>query len=254
VDAVGGPAPRAGSGGRLLPLPEDWRRALAIVAHPDDLEWGTAGAVARWTSAGKQVAYLLVTRGEAGIEGIPPDRAGVLREAEQRAAAAAVGVHTVQFLGHDDGVIEYGTALRRELTVAIRRYQPELLVTVNHRDQWGPGDWNSPDHRAVGRAVLDAASDAGNRWIFPPDPGEPPAWDGVRWVAVSASPYPSHAVDVTGHLDRAVASLTAHHTYLRGLSDEPPREHAERLVDELAAAEAPRFAGRPCCPFELITV
>ncbi|HEY1966882.1 MAG TPA: PIG-L family deacetylase, partial [Pseudonocardia sp.] len=128
-------------GDQLLPLPEEWRRALAIVAHPDDLEWGTAGAVARWTAAGKQVAYLLVTRGESGIDGIPPERAGPLREAEQRAAAAAVGVHTVQFLEHHDGVIEYGPALRRDLTLAIRRYQPELLVTVNHHDQWGPGSW-----------------------------------------------------------------------------------------------------------------
>jgi LmbE family N-acetylglucosaminyl deacetylase len=238
---------------QLLPLPEDWRRALAIVAHPDDLEWGTAGAVARWTAAGKQVAYLLVTRGESGIDGIPPERAGALREAEQRAAAAAVGVHSVQFLEHHDGVIEYGLPLRRDLTLAIRRYQPELLVTVNHHDQWGPGTWNTPDHRAVGRAVLDAANDAANAWIFPPAPGEPPAWGGVRWVAVSESPHPSHAVDISGQRERAVTSLLAHHSYLRALGGEDPARRAAQLVDEMAAADAPRFSGRPCRSFELIT-
>jgi LmbE family N-acetylglucosaminyl deacetylase len=240
-------------GDQLLPLPEEWRRALAIVAHPDDLEWGTAGAVARWTAAGKQVAYLLVTRGESGIDGIPPERAGPLREAEQRAAAVAVGVHTVQFLEHHDGVIEYGPALRRDLTLAIRRYQPELLVTVNHHDQWGPGSWNSPDHRAVGRAVLDAAGDAANGWIFPPGPAEPAAWGGVRWVAVSASPHPSHAVDISGQRDRAVASMLAHHSYLRALGDQDPARQAGQLVDEMAAVDAHRFGGRPCRSFELIT-
>jgi LmbE family N-acetylglucosaminyl deacetylase len=239
---------------QLLPLPEDWRRALAVVAHPDDLEWGTAGAVARWTAAGKQVAYLLVTRGEAGIDGVAPERAGPLREAEQRAAAAAVGVHTVQFLEHHDGVIEYGLDLRRDLAVAIRRYQPELLVTVNHRDQWGPGSWNTPDHRAVGRAVLDAATDAGNEWIFPPEQGEPPPWQGVRWIAVSASPNPSHAVDISGQRDRAIASLAAHHSYLLALSDEPPICQAQRLLDEMATADAARFGGVPCRSFELITL
>lgn len=236
----------------LAPMPEDWRRALAIAAHPDDLEWGTAGAVARWTSAGKQVAYLLVTRGEAGIGGMSPERAGPLREAEQRAAAAAVGVHTVQFLAHRDGVVEYGAALRRDLAVAIRRYQPELLITVNHRDEWVPGSWNTPDHRAVGRAVLDAATDAGNERIFPPAPDEPPPWSGVRWVAVSASPRPSHAVDISDQRDRAIASLVAHHSYLRSLSDEAPRRWATRLIDEMAAAQAHRFGGRPCRSFELI--
>jgi LmbE family N-acetylglucosaminyl deacetylase len=239
---------------QLAALPEDWQRALAIVAHPDDLEWGTSGAIARWTSAGKQVAYLLVSRGEAGIDGIPPERAAPLREAEQRAAAAAVGVHSVQFLDYPDGVIEYGLPLRRDLAVAIRRYQAELIITINHRDQWSPGSWNSADHRAVGQAVLDAAADAGNRWIFPPEPGEPPPWHGVRAIAVSASPHPSHAVDISGHLDQAVASLQAHHSYLRSLSDRPSAEQAEQLVQQMAMEYAERFGGHPCQSFELIAI
>ncbi|MGH3778994.1 MAG: PIG-L deacetylase family protein [Pseudonocardiaceae bacterium] len=174
----------------LLPMPTDWQRGLAIAAHPDDLEYGAAGAVAVWTSEGREIAYLLVTRGEAGIDGIAPDRAGPLREAEQRAGAAEVGVHTVEFLDHRDGVIEYGVPLRRDLAQAIRRHRPELIVTLNHHDSWGPGSWNTPDHRAVGRAVLDAAADAGNRWIFP-DLAGPESWSGVRWVAVASSPRPT---------------------------------------------------------------
>jgi len=89
-------------GGTLPPLPEDWERCLAVAAHPDDIEYGTASAVARWTTQGKRVAYLLATRGEAGIDGLHPDRAGPLREAEERAGAREVGVPTVEFLDRRD--------------------------------------------------------------------------------------------------------------------------------------------------------
>jgi LmbE family N-acetylglucosaminyl deacetylase len=110
------------------PMPEDWQRALAVVAHPDDLEYGGAAAVARWTADGRTVTYLLATRGEAGIDSLPPAECGPLREAEQRAAAAAVGVEVVEFL------VEYGVPLRRDLAAAIRRHRPELVVTTNHRE------------------------------------------------------------------------------------------------------------------------
>src|SRR5690606_23213060 len=152
---------------QLAPMPEDWQRALAVVAHPDALEYGAAAAIAAWTDAGKEVAYLLATRGEAGIDGISPAEAAPLREREQIASAAVVGVTTVEFLDHRDGVIEYGPALRRDIAAAIRRHRPELVVTLNHRDTFGDTFWNTPDHKAVGRATLDAAADAGNRWIFP---------------------------------------------------------------------------------------
>src|SRR5882672_928254 len=127
----------------LAALPDDWDRALAVVAHPDDLEYGAASAVARWTSEGKTIVYLLVTRGEAGIDGAPPDEVGPRRVAEERASAAVVGVDTVEFLdGHADGLVEYGIPLRRDLAVAIRRHRPELLVSINHRESWGGATLN----------------------------------------------------------------------------------------------------------------
>ncbi|NYI03211.1 PIG-L deacetylase family protein [Allostreptomyces psammosilenae] len=237
---------------RLDPLPDDWRRALAIVAHPDDLEYGAAAAVATWTDAGREVAYLLVTRGEAGIDTLPPAEAGPLREQEQRAGAAVVGVSVVEFLDHRDGVVEYGPALRRDLAAAIRRHRPELVVTINHHETWGPGVWNTPDHRAVGLAALDAAADAGNRWIFPEllRAGLEP-WDGVRWVAVAASPRPTHAVDVTGGLERATRSLLAHRTYIEALTTEAPEDYCRAVVEQGTAMAAPLFGGRPAVAFEL---
>jgi LmbE family N-acetylglucosaminyl deacetylase len=204
----------------LAPFPDDWDRALAVVAHPDDLEYGAASAVARWTSEGKTVVYLLVTRGEAGIDGAAPDEVGPLRVAEERASAAAVGVDTVEFLdGHADGIVEYGLPLRRDLAAAIRRHRPEVLVSINFRDRWGPGAGiNHADHRHVGEALLDAARDAGNRWLFTDldDAGLEP-WDGTRFAAFNGSPEATHALDVTGFLDRGIASLREHRAYLEGL-------------------------------------
>ena len=107
----------------LEPVPEDWTRALAVVAHPDDLEYGAASAIARWTAQGKEITYCLVTSGEAGIDGLAPDECARLRQAEERASAAAVGVDTVEFLAHPDGLVEASVELRRDLAATIRRLE-----------------------------------------------------------------------------------------------------------------------------------
>jgi LmbE family N-acetylglucosaminyl deacetylase len=232
------------------PMPEDWRRALAVVAHPDDLEYGGAAAVARWTAEGRTVAYLLATRGEAGIDSLPPAECGPLREAEQRAAAAEVGVDTVEFLDHSDGVIEYGIPLRRDIAAAIRRHRPELVVTLNHRETWPAGGLNMADHRVVGEAAIDAVRDAANRWLYPelgPDP-----WSGVRWVAVAASPRAAHAVDVGEHFTAGVASLRAHAAYLAALGGD--MAEPEPFLRRIAESEAERLPGASLATaFELIT-
>ncbi|MEU7894953.1 PIG-L family deacetylase [Nonomuraea sp. NPDC049152] len=234
---------------QLDPMPEDWRRALAIVAHPDDLEYGCASAVAKWTAEGREVAYLLVTRGEAGIDTVEPAKAGPLREREQRASAAVVGVSEVEFLDHEDGVIEYGVRLRRDLAAAIRRHRPELLITLHFGDTWGGRYWNTPDHQAVGRAVLDAAADAGNQWIFRGD--GPGPWNGVRWVAVAGADDPTHAVDVTGTLEHGVRSLLEHRAYIEALTDEDPEAYCRSFLEGVATQAADRFGGRPAVTFRL---
>ncbi|MFF3327515.1 PIG-L deacetylase family protein [Streptomyces sp. NPDC002889] len=238
---------------QLDEMPADWQRALAVVAHPDDLEYGCAAAVAHWTDGGREVVYVLASRGEAGIDTITPTDCAPLREREQLASAAVVGVSTVEFLDHEDGVIEYGTGLRRDIAAAIRRHRPELVITLNHRDTWGGTAWNTPDHRAVGRATLDAAGDAGNRWIFPElisDQGLEP-WNGVRWVAVAGSSNPTHAVDASPGLERSVRSLLAHRTYIEALTDQAPEEYCRRFLTGMAQGAAARFGGRPAVTFEL---
>jgi LmbE family N-acetylglucosaminyl deacetylase len=205
----------------LRPMPEDWDRCLAIVAHPDDLEYGCAAALAKWSAQGKTVVEVLATRGEAGIQGMDPEQAARVRTAEQEASAAVVGA-TVEFLGHRDGMLQPGLDLRRDLARAIRRHRPEVVVTISFREGFygGPRSWNHVDHRVLGEAVLDAVRDAANRWVFPElvDEGHEP-WDGVRCTAIGASPLADHYVDVTGFVDTALDSLRAHAAYLEALGD-----------------------------------
>lgn len=227
----------------LEPFPEDWERALAVVAHPDDMEYGAASAVAKWTSSGKHVAYLLVTHGEAGISTMPPDEVRELRAVEQRSSCAAVGVDTLEYLDHADGLVVEGLELRRDLAAAIRRHRPEVVLSINHHDSWGGPSWNHADHRAVGRALLDATRDASNRWLFP-DAGEP--WDGTRFVAFNASPHGTHAVDVGDHIEAGIASLRCHELYLAALDDHQDpdaflRESARRIGEQFGCEYATAF-------------
>jgi LmbE family N-acetylglucosaminyl deacetylase len=226
-------------------IDENWSSALAVVAHPDDLEYGTAAAIARWTAQGKRVAYCLATSGEAGIDGMEPERAGPLREAEERASAAIVGVDAVEFLGYPDGTIEYGLPLRRDIARAIRRHRPDIVITSNYHDSWGPGTRNQADHIALGLAVLDAVRDAGNRWVFREllDEGLEPCK--VSTVLVSGVRDGSYGVDVTEHFDTGIASLEAHAEYLRGLGDGPmsnPHEFLESFARQAGTRLGVKYA------------
>lgn len=236
----------------LKAFPDDFNTVLAIVAHPDDLEFGASSAIAKWTDAGKSVAYVLVTSGEAGIDGMTPEECGPIREAEELASAEIVGVTSVEFLGYTDGVVEYGLDLRRDLARCIRAHRPDLVITGNRHAAWPGGvGFNMADHRHVGLAVLDAARDAGNRWIFPEliEEGFEP-WNGVRRVALAASPLATHAVDITGYLDRGIASLEAHAKYMSALGPEWPP--ADMFLTGRALEAGPRLGVEHAVIFELV--
>jgi LmbE family N-acetylglucosaminyl deacetylase len=217
----------------LKVVPEDWSSGLCIVAHPDDIEYGGSAAVARWTSQGKRISYVLLTSGEAGIDGIEPERAGPLREEEERRSAAVVGVETVEFLGFPDGTLEYGLPLRKAIASAVRRHRPEIVLTGNFRESFGPGMLNQRDHIATGWAVVDGVRDAANRWIFRDllDKGLEP-WQGVRAVLAGGSPQGTYGVDTTDFLDKGIASLEEHRAYIDGLGypDFDPAEFLESFA------------------------
>ncbi|GAA0593770.1 PIG-L family deacetylase [Kribbella sandramycini] len=234
----------------LQTVDEDWQKALAVVAHPDDLEFGCAAAIARWTAQGKEIVYCLLTSGEAGIDGLAPAESGPLREAEQIESSRIVGVSAVEFLGQPDGTIEYGVPLRRAIAEVIRRHRPEIVLTNNFRDTWdGDVVLNQADHIATGRATLDAVRDAANRWIFP-DAGE--KWGGVKQVWAAGSPNSRHAVDTTDTFAVGVDSLKAHKAYIDGLNwpHFDPEEFLEGVSRPTGAALGTKYGTR----FEVFTV
>ena len=201
---------------------DDFKRVLCVVAHPDDVEYGTSSAVAAWTSRGIDVAYLLLTRGEAGMDSMAPAETAKLRTEEQIAASQAVGVTQVDFLDYPDGVLEYSIGMRRDITRAIRAYRPDAVLIGSWEVEFLVG-LNQADHRVAGLAALDAIRDAGNRWVFPELIEEDLLPHAVRWLLISGDPTPTHGVDVTGAaLEAGIASLEAHREYLAGLPGHPP--------------------------------
>lgn len=247
---VDGLARQTGPMAELEPLPEDWDRCLAVVAHPDDLEYGVASAIARWTDQGKDVAYCLVTSGEAGIDSMPPDECARVRQAEERASAAAVGVQQVEFLAHPDGLVEANVALRRDLAVAIRRHRPDVVVSINFRESFDFPGLNHADHRNTGWALLDSVRDAANRWLFPGAGGDP--WSGVRFAAFGNSPLATHAVDITDTIERGVASLEAHRAYLDALPEGTAGTDPDAFLRGIAAQTGPRLGVELAVAFEVI--
>ena len=206
----------------LLPVLDDsgWQRVLGVVAHPDDLEYGASAAVAAWTERGIEVAYLLLTAGEAGMQR-PPEEVIPIRAQEQRAACAAVGVERLTILSHPDGMLEPGLALRRDITRAIREFRPDAVIT-GVWDVEAYGGLNQADHRAAGLATLDAVRDADNTWVFR-DLAQAglPKWH-TKALLVAGHDQATHGVPVSqNHVEAAVASLQSHAAYLADLPGHP---------------------------------
>lgn len=234
-------------------VPEDWERCLAVVAHPDDLEYGAAAAIARWTGQGKTVVEVLVTRGEAGIATMDPEETARVRTAEQEAGGAIVGAEAVEFLeGHHDGMLTYGLELRRDLARAVRRHRPDVVITISFRQGFygGGTGWNHADHRVVGEALVDAVRDAGNRWVFPEllEEGFEP-WDGTRFVLAASSPLSRHYVDISDTVEVGLASLRAHAAYFEALGG---GESTEAFLREGAARVGAEVGVAHALPVELI--
>jgi LmbE family N-acetylglucosaminyl deacetylase len=231
----------------------DIARILIITAHPDDVDFAAAGTVARWTDAGIEVIYCLVTDGDAGgqDEDFPRAEMPALRRAEQIAAAKCVGVHDVRFLGYPDGRVEATLDLRRDLARVIRQVRPDRVVCPSPERNYARIGISHPDHRAVGSAALDAVyPDARNPFAFPElreREGLAP-WK-VREVWIAGSPSPTHFVDVTATFGRKVAALRAHESQIGQLDDLEERIR-ERLTSMAALGGLPE--GRLAEPFQVL--
>src|SRR5262249_9281205 len=132
-------------------------RVMVITAHPDDSEFGAGGTVAKHVKDGREVTYVIATNGNKGSSDrtMTPERLARTRETEQRNAARVLGVARVEFLGYEDGELEDTRDLRRDITREIRRWQPDLIITLNPRRTYDHFAFWHRDHRITGRVVLD---------------------------------------------------------------------------------------------------
>lgn len=189
-------------------------RVLAVSAHPDDIEFSCAGAVARWVDEGAEVTYCIVTDGSTGTSDfdLAGDRLAEIRREESMRAAKTVGVEEVTFLGYRDGYVEPTLDLRRDVARVFRQSRPHRFIVMDPVPL--PGGWfvNHPDHRAIGQACLDVTVTAGTTpGHFPEllDEGLEP-WKGLREIYVSGPGGGEFAVDITATVDRKIAALQCH--------------------------------------------
>jgi LmbE family N-acetylglucosaminyl deacetylase len=228
------------------------RSALVITAHPDDVDFGAAGTVAVWTSAGIEVSYCVCTSGEASGDGAPGMAA--VREAEQRAAAAHVGVEDVTFLGYPDGAVTPSLELRRDIARVIRRVRPDRVLTWSPEINWDFVPTSHPDHRAVGEAAFaavypDARNPYAHRSLLAEEGLEPWA---VRelWLADGPLRLRDHPVDITAVFDRKMTALRSHSSQAG-----PAGEAIERELRQYDAATAARLGlgdGRLAESFQVV--
>jgi LmbE family N-acetylglucosaminyl deacetylase len=215
----------------LPPNPLDWaqplpdhevERALVVAAHPDDADFGSAGTLAGWVDAGIAVTLLLCTRGEqGGFDDTPREEMPRIREREQQAASAALGVTDVRFLdGHSDGWLEPTWELQHQIVRVLRQVRPQRVLCQSPQRILQRLQASHPDHLASGEATVRAVYPASeNRFAWPEllDEGLEP-WK-VTELWLMAHPDSPHVVDITDHFDRKVAALQAHASQTAHLGD-----------------------------------
>lgn len=203
-------------------------KVMVIMAHPDDPEFICGGTVARWAESGKDITYVLATRGESGSSNpmMTPERLASIREDEQRSAARILGVKEVIFLDYSDGQLIFTAQLRRELTRIIRLYRPDSVITFDPSNRYvGAGGYfnhlNHPDHRAVGEAALDAVFPyARDRLAYYElwekeglDPHE------VKEIYLGGTTTPDTWVDITEYIDKKIAAIREHRSQITEFED-----------------------------------
>jgi LmbE family N-acetylglucosaminyl deacetylase len=219
-------------------------RVLVVVAHPDDCDFGCAGTTARWTAKGVGVSYCIITDGQAGGFDLSVSRSDMakIRRREQTAAAKAVGVTDITFLGYPDGELAVSHQLRLDITRAIRDRRPQRVLTQSPERNWERIFASHPDHLAAGEAALCAVyPDARNPFAHPAllaDGLEPHTVPEVWIMAGTGATGPNVYVDITDTIDRKFEALRHHESQI------PEWAPTEERIRQWAAANA-QAAGLP---------
>lgn len=223
--------------------------AMVVVAHPDDAEFMVAGTVGKWAREGAEITYVVITKGDKGSDDpeMTPGRLTVIREAEQRAAGAILGVRHFEFMGYDDGYLQHTLELRRDITRLIRRYRPEVVLCFDPTNRIVSDTYvNHPDHRASGDATIDAVfPSARDRLTFPELLVDGYAPHKVSQLWLGSTNEPNVWVDIGDTIDLKRQALLAHPSQL-------PPEMAE-FVAQMARWSAAGQDFEFCESFRRIT-
>lgn len=221
--------------------PETVGRILVVTAHPDDVDFGAGGSVAVWTDSKIDVAYCIVTDGEAGGSDRTMNRSDMaaIRRDEQRAAAKEVGVTEITFLGYADGSLTPSIELRRDITRVIRTFRPDRVVTQSPERHWARIHASHPDHLAAGEATTCAVyPDARNPFAHPALLAEGLEPHTVPELWMMATERADRAVDVTATFGRKLAALRSHRSQVGD------GEHLADMLSEWMSRTA-KAAGLP---------
>jgi LmbE family N-acetylglucosaminyl deacetylase len=222
----------------ILPL----ERALVVISHPDDAEFGAGPTIAALTAAGARVDYVVTTDGSKGTEdpSVTPQQLASTRMAEQRAAADILGVSDIVHLGHPDGYLAPSLDLRRDITRQIRRFRPDLVITQNPQRRLDHNPFiGHPDHLATGEATLASVYPAARDHLNFPELWteehlEP--WK-VRQVLLTGVEEPNLWIDVVDTFETGLASILAH------VSQVEPDEVSERMRERARQIGEPQGIG-----------
>ncbi len=213
---------------------DEIKRALVVMAHPDDPEFGAGGTTAKWSREGADVIYVIVTDGSKGSDDptMTWEKLIPIRQGEQRAAAEVLGVKEVIFLKNRDGELVNNLEVRRDICREVRRWRPDVVLTHDPTTRYGfPGFVNHNDHRATGDATLDAIFPAaGNRLYFPELLAQGYEPHHVKRVLLTGNPNPDFFVDITDTVETKIESLRQHKSQIKdieGLAKRMLERHAK---------------------------
>ncbi|MBM3940713.1 MAG: PIG-L family deacetylase [SAR202 cluster bacterium] len=222
---------------------------MVVVAHPDDAEFMCSGTVARWTREGKDGVYVLVTSGDKGSSdpNVVPAELARTREEEQRNAARVLGVHTVEFLRYEDGMVWNTIQLRKDIVRMIRKHRPSAVITENPMARWVNNRVNHPDHRAVGDATMDAVFPSARDYhMFPElvrDEGLQPHTVDHLYISARGADADVY-IDIATTIETKIRALRAHASQVRNPTpefDENIRQMARRAAGESGMEFAESF-------------
>lgn len=223
-------------------FPVEVTRVVVVTAHPDDVDFGASGTVAKMTSQGIDVTYCICTDGDAGGFDDTVDRHLIpeIRRTEQQTAGNVVGVTDVRFLGYKDGYLDPTHDLQRDIVRVLRQVKPQLVITQSPERNWDRLATSHPDHMAAGEATSRALYPAvRNPYAYPELRTEEglEAWT-VSWLWLMGAPALNHWVEISATFEKKISALQAHQSQTEHMEN---LENMIRMWGEMQA----QFAGLP---------